>query len=383
MRERKTAIALFAAALTYGLNITGISPILGVLDVKYAHIDTSIIQLMQTLPYLCIMIGALGSGWLTTKIIKKRILFWGIILIGICGTLPFFVDNFWVLFTVRAIIGLGFGIMAPMNNAICTEVYQPERRAPIMGLFVVGMGVGAMFGNLIGGILGDFGERFFYLIYLLPFISAIFVAVLLEATPVSQSISKSTTKLNRAVWLISIAGFAHTLFINAHNTNISIYIAQNITEDTSVTGIVTAVNAIFALIIGATFSKLFKVFRDYIVVVSVVSSAIGYLSVLLIPGLPGAFIASALAGVSTACFGAGSAILISMNVHPDAAAKGSGLCTTVCGIGGLIAPILLGKIVTWIFGANVPKYQFIVGLTGMCIITVATLAILAKKKKAE
>ena len=381
MREKKTAVALFAAAITYGLNVTGISPILGMLNIKYAHIDTSIIQLMQTLPFLCIMVGALGSGWLTTKVKKKTILFWGLILIGICGVLPFFVDGFWPLFVVRVIIGLGFGIMAPMNNAICAEVYVPEKRAGIMGLFVVGMGVGAIFGNLVGGILASFGEHFFYLIYLVPFVSAIMISIFLEASPVSENISRSTTKLNKAVWLISIAGFAHTLFINAHNTNISIYIAQEITEDTSVTGIVTAVNAVCALLVGVLFSKLFKLFRDYIVVVSVASSAIGYICILLIPGLTGAFIASALAGVSTACFGAGSAILISMAVHKDATAKGSGLCTTLSGIGGLIAPVFLGKIVTWIFGENVPKNMFIIGLVGMLIVTAATVFVLSRKKE--
>ena len=69
--KRKVAISIFAIAAAYGFSITGLMPVLGMISVSYAQISTSIIQLMQTLPYALIIVGALVIGFLTTRFSKK------------------------------------------------------------------------------------------------------------------------------------------------------------------------------------------------------------------------------------------------------------------------------------------------------------------------
>ena len=86
----KIAVSIFLTAFAFGLNITGITPVLGILNEKYQEYGTSMVQLLQTLPYLLIMIGSLAVGWLTTKISKKKIIVMGLVIIGVCGVLPFF-----------------------------------------------------------------------------------------------------------------------------------------------------------------------------------------------------------------------------------------------------------------------------------------------------
>mgnify|MGYP000143360666 CR=1 FL=1 len=68
----KIALSVFLTAFAFGLNITGISPVLGVLNTKYHAYGTSMVQMLQTLPYLFIMVGSFSIGWLTTKISKKK-----------------------------------------------------------------------------------------------------------------------------------------------------------------------------------------------------------------------------------------------------------------------------------------------------------------------
>ena len=161
----KIAVSIFLTAFAFGLNITGITPVLGVLNTKYHAYGTSMVQLLQTLPYLLIMVGSLTVGYLTTKISKKKIIVIGLLIIGICGILPFFTDIFTILFISRLLIGFGFGITGPMNTAIVADFIEPEKRASYMGLHVVGMGVGAMMGNLIGGAFAGLGYKYFYLVY--------------------------------------------------------------------------------------------------------------------------------------------------------------------------------------------------------------------------
>nr|WP_305136004.1 MFS transporter [uncultured Schaedlerella sp.] len=372
-RKIRTAVSIFLIAFAFGLNITGISPILGVLNEKYSEYGTSMVQLLQTLPYLLLMLGSLLIGWWTTKASKKKIVLLGLLIIGFCGIVPFFSEQFWVLFLSRLLIGFGFGIMGPMNTAIISELFEEQERAGYMGLHVVGMGVGTMAGNLLGGILSGISFRYFYLAYLIAFISWGAVQFLLEETPPVKIEKASEMKLNAKVYALSFSSFAHTLFINAYSMNVGIYILQNITEDTTVTGAVTTINAVFALMCGAFFAKISGLLKQYTVAGSILSAAAGYGALLVLPGMAGVYIASALCGVSLSCFMAGASMQISVSVEPNAVAKASGVFSIIGGIGGLIAPAVLGNAASLLLGENSAVNQFRVACFGMLLLGILML----------
>lgn len=381
-KKRMVGISIFIAAFAFGLNMTGIAPVLGVLNEKYAHYGTSAVQLLQTISYLLIIVGSLMVGWLTTKISKKRIEILGLLVIGVCGVAPFLSESFVVLIVARILIGFGFGIMGPMNTAIITEFLEPEERAPFMGLHVVGMGVGTMISNLLGGALAGIGFRYFFLVYLIAFAALVGIGGVLEETPPVIAEKASGMKLNKMIFVISFASFIHTLFINAYSTNIGIYILKNITENPSVTGIVTAINAAFALLVGLLFGKIFNALKKFTLPFSFLVAAIGYGIVLLSPGIAGVCIASALCGVSLSSFMAVASYLISVSVEKEAVAKASGFFSVVGSIGGLIAPIILGNIAK-LFGENSAANQFTIAFIGMLVFAVVITFITMKPKKED
>ena len=364
--KRRVAASVFIVAFAFGLNITGILPVLGILNEKYQQYGTSAVQLLQTIMYLLLIVGSLMVGWMTTKISKKNITLLGLLIVGCCGVLPFFMESFAVLLIARIVIGFGYGIMGPMNTAIISEFFPPEERAGYMGLHVVGMGIGTMVGNLLGGMLAGIGYRYFYLVYLIAFAALLGVKAVLIETPPAQVEKASDLKLNKMVFVISFASFVHTLFINAYNTNIGIYITQNITEDPSVTGVVTAVNAAFALLVGMFFAKISGFFKTYTLTFSIFAAAVGYGVILFVPGMAGIYIASALCGVSLSCFMAIGSYLISISVEQEAVAKASGMFSIIGGIGGLIAPIFLGNAAK-LLGENSARNQFVISFAGMLI----------------
>lgn len=382
-KEKRIAVSIFIIAFVFGLNITGISPVLGILSEKYQKYGTSMVQLLQTMPYLLLMVGSLLVGWLTTKITKKKIAVFGLLLIGFCGVLPFFTESFAVLLAARLLIGFGFGIVGPMNTAIISDFFEPDSRASYMGLHVVGMGVGTMVGNLLGGVFINAGYRYFYLVYLIAFIGMAGVQVFLIETPPVQTEKASDMKLSKMVFVISFASFVHTLFINAYSTNIGIYILENITDNPSITGIVTAVNAAFALMIGMLFGRISKVLKIYTLPFSILAAAVGYGALLVVPGMVGVYLTSALCGVSLSSFMAMASYLISISVEQEAVAKASGMFSIIGGIGGLIAPIVLGNAASGILGSNTAKNQFIVAFAGMLVFSIVALIAAQKGRKVE
>ncbi len=381
LKNKKVAVSIFLTALAFGLNIVGISPILAVINTKYQEYGTGVIQLLQTIPYLLLMLGSLLVGWLTTKISKKKIVLIGLLIIGVCGVLPFFSESFIVLVISRVLIGFGFGITGPMNTAVAAELIPEDDRAAYMGLHVVGMGIGTMLGSMLGGALAAISYRNYYLIYLFPFIAMVGVQLLLSETPTAKAEKASGVKLNRMVYIISFASFLHTLFINAYSTNIGIYIADSISDNTSLAGLVTAVNAAFALLTGLFFSKISAKLKSFTLPFSIICAAVGYGLVLTVKGMAGVLIVSALCGVSLSCFMAIGSYLISISVEQDAVAKASGIFSVIGGIGGLIAPIFMGNAAKLCLGANTASNQFVVAFVGMLIFAVIASFIFLKKKQ--
>lgn len=375
----KIAVSIFLTAFAFGLNITGITPVLGILNEKYHAYGTSMVQLLQTLPYFLIMVGSLTIGYLTTKISKKKIIILGLFIIGICGILPYFTDSFTILFISRLLIGFGFGITGPMNTAIVADFIEPENRAGFMGLHVVGMGVGAMMGNLLGGAFSGLGYKYFYLVYLSAFIAMVGVMSVLEEKKPTQGEKVSDMKMTRMVWVLSIASFVHTLFITTYNTNIGIYLAEQFSSGATLTGIVTAINSAFALVCGMMFSKISGFLKKYTLPFSILAAAMGYAILLFVPGMVGVYIASALCGISLSCFMAIANYLLTISVEKEAVAKASGLFAIVGGIGGLIAPLFMGGAARIFLGVNTAQNQFMIAFVGMLLFGIITLIVVRKK----
>lgn len=381
LKNKKVAVSIFLIAFAFGLNIVGISPVLAVINTKYQNYGTSAIQLLQTIPYLLLMVGSLMIGWLTTKITKKKIALIGLAIIGICGVLPFFSESFAVLVISRVLIGFGFGITSPMNTAIAAEMIPEEDRAAYMGLHVVGMGIGTMVGSMLGGVLAGISYKNYYLIYLVPFIAMVGVQLLLAETPAVKTEKAVGMKMNSTVYIISFASFVHTLFINAYSTNIGIYIADHISDNASLAGMVTAVNAAFALLTGMFFSKISAKLKSFTLPFSILIAAVGYGLVLTVNGMAGVLIVSAFCGVSLSCFMAIGSYLISISVEPEAVAKASGVFAVIGGIGGLIAPIFMGNTAKLVLGENTASNQFIIAFFGMLVFGVIASFVFLRKKK--
>jgi len=370
MRDKKTATIVFIIAFSLGLNVMGVSPILGVLNQNFTSILASAVQLLQTIPYAMLMIASLFIGRLTLLISKKRLVLIGLFLIGVCGTLPFFYNSYQFLLFTRILIGFGFGLVGPLNTAIISDFIKAEHRPAYMGLHVAGMGIGALTTNLLGGIIARIHFKYFYLVYAVAFLSAIGVLSLLVDTPAQRNVERSSLKMNGKVYFVSLLSFAHTLFIMVFSTNIGIFILETMEGNTALTGMVIAVNAAFALFVGFTFSFITKIFGKWTLAAAFMFGAIGFGILLWVPGMVGIFTGAALCGVSLSCFMARATYQISTAVKQEAVPKAGGIFAIIGGIGGLSSPLVLGSITTLLIKSNSVISQFAISFTGMAVLLV-------------
>ena len=373
--ELRILICVLLSAFAYGLQIVGIMPVMGLLTEQYTNYSADAIRFLQTVPYFLTIVGALLVGKLSNKYGEKKLLTTGLLSIGITGVLPFFTSAYPIVLLSRMLSGFGFGIASPVITSVIARFIEPARRATYTGMIVVGMGLGAMIENILGGILAGVSARTFFLIYLIAVAAAIGDWIVLPKTePVAAALPekksvKESWNYGMMIWMLCMASFMHTLFINAYNTNISIYIMENITRSTSVTGTVTALNSAFALMTGLLFGKILNTFGKLTLPMSILSAAAGYAVIMFVPGLAGAYIGSALCGISLSSFMACCSFLISVTVSQDKVAGAGGVFSIFGSAGGFIAPFVLGGIASLI-GGNTASNQFLAGMGGMLILAV-------------
>jgi MFS family permease len=61
--------------------------------------------------------------------------------------------NFWQLLGARIGVGIGEAGSSPPSHSIIADLYPPEKRASALSIYSLGVGLGAAFGTIIGGVV--------------------------------------------------------------------------------------------------------------------------------------------------------------------------------------------------------------------------------------
>ena len=202
--------------------------------------DPTIVMLVATFPGLMQIIPALCYGKLSRRFNKRTLLFTGLALFIIGGTLPAFVDSLPLIIAMRGLLGLGVGITMPLSVDIITDFFEGRKRD-----FLIGFGtstvacIGAIFFQLVGGMLADsYGWQYGFLTYLFPlWILAVTFLYLPEpekkvypTTAGSEGLKK--VKLPKAVYWLCLGQVLYSGLIFGYVTNISVVIQGDQPVDT-------------------------------------------------------------------------------------------------------------------------------------------------------
>jgi MFS family permease len=377
--EIKIKLSVFAIAFTLGLSAAGISPILGLLNDSFSQ-SISSIQMLQTIAQFLLMLGSIMIGWLTTRFSKKNIAIAGLIMIGVFGMIPFVVSGYGAIFFSRLLVGYGFGILAPINTAIIAEYIPPKNRPAYLGLNAIGMGIGSLFVNLLGGYLGNFGYRYYFLMHLEVIIVLFFIVRNLPYHPIDKTIDKKQYRMNRSVYELSAMAFFYAIFITVFATNIGIYLGELFKAGSNEVGRVSGINAAFALIIGMSFSRLVNRLKKNTLPIATITAVIGFVALLFMKSTPiGIYFGSACLGMSISCYMSMSAFLISISVEQVAVAKASGILSVISGLGNLLSPLIMNGLAHMLLGQTTTTNVFIVSTVGMIILTAVSYLVVSRK----
>ncbi len=89
-------------------------------------------------------------------------------------------QNFWHLLIARIGVGIGEAGGSPPSHSLLADYFPAKERASALGIYAIGVPVGILFGNLLGGWINEFfGWRNAFLVVGIP---GILLAILLKMT---------------------------------------------------------------------------------------------------------------------------------------------------------------------------------------------------------
>ena len=101
------------------------------------------------------MVAAPVFGWLGDRYSRKWIAGVGVAVWSVSTAAASLSRNFWQLFGLRTILGIGeasYGTTAP---TIITDLYPQEKRSTALSIFALGVPIGILLGFMIGGRIND------------------------------------------------------------------------------------------------------------------------------------------------------------------------------------------------------------------------------------
>ncbi len=124
---------------------------------------------------LGVPIAALADRWSRVKILAISMIIWSA-MTAICGL----ASNFMMLLLARIGVGVGEAGASPPSHSLISDYFPIETRATALSIYALGIPVGSMIGNFVGGWgAGELGWRMTFLLVGIP---GIFVAFLVLAT---------------------------------------------------------------------------------------------------------------------------------------------------------------------------------------------------------
>jgi MFS family permease len=174
-------------------------------------------------------VASIPLGYLADRWMRKRLIAAGVGLWSIATALAGLAQTFGQIFVARAAVGIGEATYAPAASALISDRFDAALRARVLGIFQLGMVLGAAIGLVAGGLVAAWlGWREAFLVVGVPgLLLAALILFVYEPDPSTRRRPRPATsggawKLTSpregswtaAVW-ITIAGILTTFFTGA------------------------------------------------------------------------------------------------------------------------------------------------------------------------
>jgi len=201
-----------------------VSPALAKIKQAFVGVDITLIKLVLTLPSLLIIPSSLIGGLLASRMKKKYLLLLGLAIYFLGGVGGGFARSINELLLIRALFGIGAGLIIPLSTSLIADFYEGEERAKMMGYSGSVSHFGGVIFLLLSGWLACVSWRYAFGVYALALVIILMVLLWLPEPQSKQAIGALKASLPFGIYICALLGALMMIAFYAAPTNLAMFI---------------------------------------------------------------------------------------------------------------------------------------------------------------
>lgn len=357
------------------------TPAVALIKEAMPEVSTSLIQMIVSIPSVCLIFFPPIYAAMTQVIKKKKLLWFAFILMLIGSVGPMFADSIYPILLCRFIMGCGNGIIMPITIDLIMDLFEGQEKQSMLGYAAAVTSIGGILFQMLGGVMGSINWRYCFLATCISVPCYLFALLTLPDIPVPQKKEKQNTRkkgmLNAPLLCLGTFMTFWELLYFVFLTNISLYLVQAGIASAAQVGVITSTVTIAGMLMSALYGSLVQRLHEKVLPIAYLVTAGGFLIICLTH-------TALMMGVGAFCIGIGYGISApcQLNLASDLVPKeytsvATSVCYTARGIGGFISPIVITAICS-AWGISSPLFPFQLAVAALLILVAAMVLYLKK-----
>jgi MFS family permease len=338
-----------------------------------------LVPVALTAPSLVIGLTAPFVGLLADKVGRKRVLLVAMAFYAVAGTAPAYLGTLPSIVASRLVLGLCEAAILSCSITLIADYWSGAERARYMALQTMVASLAATVFLAIGGVLGGFGWRSPFWLYIVALPLAIPMVKLIWQPAEDAVDGPPHRNVEPVPWRFLLIPCSITLFFGvvffALIVELPFVLAGvGVTSSTTI-GLISAVMALATALGCLTFARLARYTPRKLIPIEFAVTAVGLVLVFATPSVP-----LIISGAVITGFGGGllQPTLLTWTVNPlsfEQRGRGTGLWTGFGLIGQFLSPIILGAV-----GSAIGGLQPALGVLGVAAAVMAVVSVLATSR---
>ena len=179
-------VSILSLSLLTVMAGAAVAPALGVIQAHFSDTNPLFVQMIISVPALFIVITNFIFPKLCKVFSAKTLVLMGLLLYTAGGCASGLFDNIFAVLVMRALVGIGVGIIMPLSTGLLSYYFPPEKQVRLMGYSSAMNQMGVVIATLLSGLLANISWRVSFLVYLMGLISIVLCLFYLPNDKITQ-----------------------------------------------------------------------------------------------------------------------------------------------------------------------------------------------------
>ncbi|MFD6951436.1 MFS transporter [Nocardiopsis sp. TSRI0078] len=335
-------LLLLAASCMPILGSVLIAPVLPQMAREFASVPGAnvLVPVVLTVPALVIGLTAIFAGALADKVDRKRVLLVAMVGYSVVGTAPLYLDTLHSIVASRVLLGLFEAAIMTCCTTLIGDYWTGTRRARYLGMQVLTTTCAATVFLLAGGLLGAWGWRAPFWLYLAALVLVLPMAALLWQPRRSENEGSVRLPWRQLLGPCTVTLFGGVVFY-ALIVHLSYVLDGAGVTSTGTVGLISAVMSLATAVGAGLFGRVSAVTPRVLVPIEFGLSALGLGIVSAAPSVPVVITGAVITGFGTGLL-LPTLVLWAINrLSFEQRGRGTGLWTGALFIGQFACPLVI------------------------------------------